>query len=258
MSDDGTIEVVRRDAVAVVTLNRPAKLNALTLQMIGDLRDRTEQLDADPDVRVIVVTGSGSRAFCAGGDLATLLPAAREARMDVLNPDPTQRFLSRVFTPVIAAVEGACIGGGFELLLGTDIRIAADNARFALPEVSRGLIAGSGSNVRLPRQVPWPIAMELLILGRPVTAARAYEVGLINEVVPAGTALDRALELAKAVSAVGPLAARTAKEIAVRSTDLAAGFVLEHALNSRVLGSDDAGEGIAAFHDKRDPDFSGH
>jgi len=254
---DGSIQAARDGRVAIVTIDRPSKLNALTLDMVHEFKDLTEALDADPEVRAIVVTGAGDRAFCVGGDLETLLPAALEARRDILNPDPTQRFLSRVMTPVVAAVEGACLGGGFELLLGTDIRIASELATFGVPETGLGLIAGSGTNVRLPRQVPWAIAMELLLTGESIGARRAYEAGLVNDVVARGAALGRAVEIAAAIAKRGPLASRVAKEVAVRSADITQGFLLEHALNSRVLASEDAREGVRAFVERRSPDFSG-
>lgn len=250
--------VVTRDgAVAEITLNRPEKLNALTLDMVADLRRLEAELGADDTVRVVLITGAGDRAFCAGGDLRTLLPAALEAGTDVLNPDPAARFFSRLFKPVVAAVEGVCFGGGLELMLGTDIRIVSANATFAAPEVQRGLIAGSGTNVRLPRQIPWAIAMELLLLGESIDAARAYEAGLVNRVVPAGRALDEARRLAGRIADRAPLAVQTAKQIAVRSADLTPGFALEHALNAVVLRSDDAREGVASYLEKREPRFTG-
>lgn len=251
------IVVERSGHVAVVTLNRPDKLNALTMEMVVGFREITEELDDDPDIRAIVVTGRG-RAFCAGGDLNSLLPATLDAGWDTLNPDPARRFLSQVFTPVLAAIEGACVGGGFELMLGTDIRVAADDATFALPEGRWGLIPGSGAHVRLPQQLPWAMAMQFLLLGDQVDAARAREIGLINEVVPAGTALDRTHELADRIAANGPVAMRTAKEIAVRALRQADGFVIEHALNSRVLASADAQEGVRSFAERRPAQFKGN
>jgi enoyl-CoA hydratase/carnithine racemase len=254
---DGTIEVSTDGPVALVTISRPDKLNAMTLEMIREFSVVTTQLDEDPEIRAIVITGAGDRAFSAGGDLKSLLPAALEAGWDILNPDPTARFLSSVFTPVIAAVRGACVGAGFEILLGTDIRIAGTDSSFALAEVKWGLIPGSGTNVRLPRQLPWAVAMELLLTGSTISADRAAQVGLINQAVEPENVLKTAMDMAQLIASNGPVAVRTAKEIAVRSLSLGDAFALEHALNSRVLGSQDAREGVAAFQEKRTPRFTG-
>jgi enoyl-CoA hydratase/carnithine racemase len=222
------------------------------------LRRTASELNADPEVRVIVLTGAGRRAFSAGGDLATLLPAALAAGSDVVNPDPATRYFSDVYTPIVASVEGLCLGGGLEILLGTDIRVVSSDATFGLPEPRWGLIAGAGSHVRLPRQVPWAVAMELLLTGERITADRAFSIGLVNRVVEPGTALDGALAIARRIAANGPVAVSTAKEIAVRGASLTAGFVLEHELNARVLTSDDAQAGVRAFETHDDPIFTGH
>lgn len=254
---EGRIATEVEDHVAVITIDRPAKLNTLTLDMVEQLRLASAEVQQDDAVRAVVVTGAGTRAFSAGGDLTTLLPAALEARRDILNPDPTTRFFSGILKPVIAAVEGICVGGGFEMLLGTDLRVAAEDAVFGVPEGRWGLIAGSGTNVRLPKQIPWAVAMEMLLLGESIDARRAYDVGLVNRVVPKGESLTHAMDLAARVAANGPIAMATAKEIAVRSADLTAGFVLEHALNSRILSSEDASEGVRSFEEKRSARFTG-
>lgn len=254
---DGRIGFAVDGHIAVLTIDRPRKLNAMTRPMIDDFRSITDEFDADPNIRAIVLTGSGERAFSAGGDLNTLLPPALDAADDLLNPVTTDRFLSSVFTPVVAAVRGLCFGAGFEILLGTDIRVASTDASFGLPEVKWGLIPGSGTHVRLPQQLSWPHAMQLLLTGAPITASTAVSIGLINETVPSDSVLDRALDIAGTISLNGPLAVRTAKEIAVRALNQQGAFALEHALNSRVLGSDDAKEGVAAFQEKRDTTFFG-
>lgn len=258
MSESGRIDVQQVGPVATLTIDRPTKMNTMTLEMVDDLRTACAEFDADPAVRAVVVTGAGDKAFCAGGDLRSLLPAALDARSDILNPDPTVRFFSTLFKPVIAAVEGVCVGGGLEMLLGTDIRIASSTAVFGVPEVRWGLIAGSGTNVRLPRQIPWAIAMEMLLTGDNIDATRAANVGLVNRVVAPGTAVEHAMAVALAVAENGPVALRTAKEVAVRSASLTAGFELEHALNARVLTSSDAREGVRAFDERRQARFTGH
>lgn len=254
---DGEIRVSIDGHIAVITIDRPHKLNAMTRPMIDNFRSITAELDSDPNIRAIVLTGAGERSFSAGGDLRTLLPPALDAADDLLNPVTTERFLSSVFTPVIAAVRGLCIGAGFEILLGTDIRVASSDSSFGLPEVKWGLIPGSGTHIRLPQQLPWPLAMQFLLSGASVDAPTAVSMGLINEVVESGAVLERAVEIAEAIALNGPLAVRTAKEIAVRALNQQGAFALEHALNSRVLGSSDAREGVSAFEEKRATRFSG-
>jgi enoyl-CoA hydratase len=171
--------------------------------------------------------------------------------------DHTKRPFSDVFKPIIAAVNGYCIAGGLEFLQGTDLRIAAENATFGLGEVRWGIIPTGGSHIRLPRQIPWAVAMELLLMGRPITAKRAYDIGLVNEVVPADQVMPTTLKWAETICKNGPLAVRTAKEIAVRALALESGFVLEKAIGARVFASEDAKEGPRAFAEKRPPRFTG-
>ena len=256
-SQPGTVEVTIDQHVALVILSNERYRNAFTIEMVKEFTRLTEELDEDPEIWVIVITGAGSRAFCAGGDVKTVLPAAIEARDDILNPIASRRFLSNVFTPVIAAVEGACLGGGFEILLGTDIRVAGESAFFGFPETYFGFIAGSGASVRLPRQIPWAIAMELLLQTSTLSAERALSLGLINQVVPDGSSREQALELAQRLSHHGPVAMRAAKEIAVRSVRLEEGFVIEHDVNRRVLSSEDAREGVESLREKRSAKFMG-
>jgi enoyl-CoA hydratase/carnithine racemase len=243
--------------VALLVIDRPAKLNSFNLAMLEELAAGTERIKADHSIRAVVVTGAGDEAFSAGGDLASLLPATAAAGIDIINPEPTRRFFSDLYKPVVAAVRGKCIGGGLEILLGTDLRIAGSDAQFGLGEVRWGLIPGAGTHVRLPRQVPWAAAMELLLLGRPIDAERAYQIGLVNEVAQSDQVLDRAMAVATELAANAPLAVQTAKEIAVRALRLEDGFALEWSLNSRVLRSNDAKEGPAAFVEKRRPDYTG-
>lgn len=243
-------------AVALITFNRPAKLNAFDIETLELFERRWREAAEDDTVLALVITGAGDRAFSAGGDLGELIPRVAAGTFDVVT-DSTKRFLSDCFKPVVAAVNGICTAGGLEILLGTDLRIASERATFGLGEVRWGVIPGAGSHVRLPRQVPWAIAMQLLLTGDPIDARRAYEVGLVNEVVPHGEERDRALALAERLTRNGPLAMRTAKEIAVRALDLEPGFVLEHALTGRVMRSEDAKEGPRAFVERRPPDFKG-
>lgn len=254
---DGKILFERHGHVALLTVARPAKLNAFTLEMVREIDRRSAEARDDDGIRCLVVTGSGDRAFSAGGDLESLLPATVGAGIDLVSPDPARRFFSDLFKPVVAAVRGTCIGGGLELMLGSDLRIASQDARFGLGEVRWGLIPGAGTHARLPRQVPWAIAMQLLLTGQQISASRAYEVGLVNEVLPSGEVTGRAMELAGQIAAHAPVAVQTAKEAAVRGLGLTQAFVIEHALNTRVLRSEDAVEGPRAFSEKRAPRFTG-
>jgi enoyl-CoA hydratase len=251
-----TLRFERRGRVALVTLDRPDAMNALTPEMLRGLDDAFAAFEADRELHVAVLTGAGDQAFCAGMDLKGGIQ--RLTGGDELGyADPTKRQLSDVLKPVVAAVNGVCVAGGLELLLGTDLRVAAEHASFGLSEVRWGLVPVGGSHVRLPRQVPWAVAMELLLTGERIDARRAHDVGLVNRVVPKDQLLGVALELAERICRNGPLAVRTAKEIAVRALALESGFVLEKALGARVLASEDAKEGPRAFAEKRPPRFEG-
>jgi len=238
------------DAIAIVTLDRPHVHNALTPAMIQGLQDIFRELQGDEKIQATVITGAGGRAFSSGADLKTTIPEAARLGFDPSFSDPTKRFLSDFFKPVVAAVNGYCLAGGFELLLGTDIRIASRDAMFGLPEVTLGVIPSGGSHVRLPFQIPWAIAMELLLTGRPISATRALEVGLINEVVESNRTLPRAIEICEVICANGPLAVQAAKEIAVRSLDFERKFVYESERARRVFASNDAAKGAKDFAER--------
>jgi len=251
-----SITYEKQGRIAVVTLNRPEALNALTPEMLSALEEVWVDYSADRDLWCAVFTGAGDRAFCAGADLKESIPRLTSGE-SLGFEDATKRQFSDVFKPVVAAVNGFCIAGGLEMLLGTDIRIAAEHATFGLGEVRWGVIPAGGSHIRLPRQAPWAVAMELLLTGKTIDAQRAYGVGLINRVVPADQLMPAAMEVAETICKNGPLAVRTAKEIAVRALNLEAGFVLERSLSQRVMRSEDAKEGPQAFMEKRPPRFTG-
>ncbi len=207
----------RRDHIAIITIDRPEAMNSLTAEMLTGHRGRAlKEFNDDPDLWVAILTGTGDKAFSSGLDLKEAAPMLTGG--DALGfEDTTKRQFSDVFKPIICAVNGFCIAGGMEMLLGTDIRIAAEHATFGLGEVRWGLIPLGGTHIRLPKQIPQAIAMQLLLSGKPISAQRAYEVGLINEVVPAGELMSTAIETAEGYCKNGPLAMKTAKEIAVRS-----------------------------------------
>jgi enoyl-CoA hydratase len=251
-----TITYEKRDHIGIITIDRPDAMNSLTMDMLTGIEEAFEEFNKDPEAWVGIFTAAGDKAFCSGLDLKEAAPLLTGG--DTLGfDDTTKRQFSDVFKPIICAVNGFCIAGGMEMLLGTDIRIAAEHATFGLGEVKWGLVPLGGTHVRLPRQIPWAIAMQLLLTGKNIDAQRAYEVGLINEVVPADQLMPTALKLAERMCRNGPLAMKTAKEISVRSLELESGFVLEKALGARVLASEDAQEGPRAFAEKRKPQFKG-
>lgn len=255
-----SIELDRDGHVALITINRPERLNALDAQHYSDLADAWAEVRDDVSIRAAIITGAGGRAFSAGADLKSFVPEVPELSDFWL----TQRgqLLNRgleVWTPVIAAVNGHCLGGGLTLMLATDIRVAADHARFGLPEVKRGVLPANGGTQRILDQVPFAIGMEILLTGEPIDAETALRWGLVNRVVPAGELIDAAFAYARMISANAPLAVRAAKELAYRSRDidLAAGLRIEQAIARIVRQSDDAREGARAFSDKREPGFTG-
>jgi enoyl-CoA hydratase len=251
-----TILYDKRDHVTIITINRPDALNSLTVEMLLGIEEAFADFNGDSDGWVAILTAAGDKAFSSGLDLKEAAPLLTGG--DTLGfDDPTKRQFSDVFKPIICAVNGFCIAGGMEMMLGTDLRIAAEHATFGLGEVRWGLVPLGGTHVRLPLQIPWAIAMQLLLTGKNIDAKRAYEVGLVNEVVPADELMPSALKLAEKMCRNGPLAMKTAKEIAVRSLALEPGFVLEKALGARVLASDDAKEGPRAFAEKRPAKFTG-
>ena len=246
----------KRDRIATVTINRPEAMNAFTPDMLQAMDAAFADFNKDPDLWVAILTAAGEKSFCAGMDLKAAIPLVNEGD-EMGYADHTKRPFSDVFKPIIAAVNGYCIAGGLEFLQGTDLRIAAEHATFGLGEVRWGIIPTGGSHIRLPRQIPWAVAMELLLTGRPITAQRAYDIGLVNEVVAADQLMPTALKWAETICKNGPLAVRTAKEIAVRALGLESGFVLEKAIGARVFASEDAKEGPRAFAEKRPPRFTG-
>lgn len=260
--------LVERDgSVVVLTMNNPRRRNALTPSMIALMAQAWNEIDADDDIRVAVLTGAGSD-YCAGGDLADgwMVPGA--AAEDGAEPPAGTAgsvitdglLLSRSLTnPLIAAVNGACLGCGCEMLQQTDIRVAEEHAVFGLPEARWGMIAGAGSTVRLKRQIPYTKAMEMILTGEPLSAAEAYHFGLVGHVVPTGRGLDRALELASRVAANGPLAIRNAKAAIVSSgwINEADALAVERRFVAEVMRSADVKEGLAAFAEKRPSRFTG-
>ena len=246
----------KKDRIAIITINRAEAMNAFTAAMLRAMDAAFADFNKDPNLWVAILTAAGDKAFSSGMDLKEAIPLL-QAGDEMGYEDHTKRPFSDIFKPIIAAVNGFCIAGGMEFLQGTDLRIAAEHATFGLGEVRWGLIPTGGSHIRLPSQIPWAVAMQLLLTGKPIDARRAYDIGLVNEVVPLDQLMPTALKWAQAICRNGPLAVRTAKEIAVRALGLESGFVLEKALGARVMTSEDAKEGPRAFAEKRPPRFTG-
>lgn len=245
--------------IATVTINRPEAHNAIDLLTLNQFRDAMLAFRENEAAWVGIVTGAGDRAFSAGADIAETLPYMKSIRgKPWLLPDTPLRHME-MYKPLIAAVNGVALGGGLEIMLICDIRIAAEQARFGSPEVNLGLIPGWGATQRLTRQVPWAKAAQILLTGKPIDAQEALRIGLINEVVPRPELMARARKLAEELCQVGPLALRAAKEAMIRgySLPLDEGIKLEAALFEYLLGTDDFTEGQSAFTARRKPDFKG-
>jgi enoyl-CoA hydratase len=246
----------KRDGILIVTINRPASRNAIDLATAEHLARAMAELDADPELAVGVLTGAGG-CFSAGMDLKAF--AASGLRPAV----PGRGFAGFVehppARPLVAAVEGWALGGGLEMVLACDLVVASTTARFALPEVTRGLAARGGGAFRLPRRLPHALAMEVILTGEPISADRGASHGLVNRVVPEGTALAAACELAAVVARNAPLSVRASKQVAVQSADwpLSEGFTRQREFFDPVFASADAAEGAAAFRDKRAPQWTG-
>lgn len=249
-----TLLVEREDAVAIVTLNRPKVLNALNTQTIDELERVMLHLQADESVRAIVLTGAGDKSFVAGADineLAALSPA--EGQQHGRRGQRVFDLIEHLGKPVIAAINGFALGGGCELAMACTLRVAADHARLGQPEINLGIIPGYGGSQRLPRLVGKGRALEMLLTGDMVSAARAYEIGLVNKVVPAADVLGEARTLAVTLAAKAPLATRYILEAVHHGAEmtLAAGQFLEGTLFGLVASTDDMKEGTTAFLEKR-------
>jgi enoyl-CoA hydratase len=255
----GRIGVERVGAVARVTIGNVERRNTLTETMRTELADAMAALDADAAVRAIVLTGEGDRAFAAGGDVAELGRRTLEEQRRVMENGSVFAAVARVRAPIVAAINGVCLGGGLELALACDVRVAGTGARFGQPEVALGLIPGGGGTQMLPRIVGMGHALHLILTGQVVDAAEAHRIGLVHEVVEPAAVVARAHEIADRIAARGPLAVRAAKEATRRALELPLdeGRALERALFERCFASDDRKEGVAAFLERRDPIFAG-
>jgi len=267
-ADEPSLLTERRGPTVVLTMNRPERRNALSLDMLVRLADAWEAIDADDGIRAAVLTGAEG-SYCVGGDLAagwmagnrSVEPSEHEARamadMSIIGRGLLLTDWLR--TPIIAAVNGDCMGGGCEMLQQTDIRVAEEQARFGVPEARRGLMAGAGSTMRLKRQIPYAVALEMLLTGRILDAEEALRWGLVTHVVPKGEGLAKALEIADVIAANAPLSVAASKASAIETGWIAEADArpIEMRYSSMVSASNDALEGMNAFVEKRAPRFTG-
>jgi enoyl-CoA hydratase len=262
--------VEKRDGIVILTMNRPKVKNSLSPQMLVEMAAAWHEFRDTRDLRVAILTGAGDEDFCAGGDLQLTMPLITGARKPEDEWDEKlmgnlQQFLDAIlrgfelYKPVIAAVNGRALGGGTELTNAVDLRVAADHAIFGSPEAQVGLLPGGGSLTRLPRQIPYCKAMEMLMLGESFSARQALEMGLLNYVVPREKLMDKAFELADRLVRNGPLAVQKVKEGVMRSSGLPLdqAYQVENEVSAAVMQSRDAREGPRAFKERREPRFTG-
>lgn len=252
-----TVDYKKEGKIAIFTINRPDALNAINVQTNQELTEAIIDFRSDPELWVGIITGAGDRAFCAGADIRNMIPFLKEHRDRPWDFPPTIMRGLELWKPLIAAINGVALGGGLEIALACDLRVASEKARLGLPEVTLGVMPGWGGTQRLPRLVPWCKAAEMMLLGKPIDAQEAYRIGLVNKVVPAEQVMPAAREFAEAICQAGPLAVRATKEAMLRGTGmtLEEGLRLENSLFAYVLGTEDCNEGIDAFTARRKADY---
>jgi enoyl-CoA hydratase/carnithine racemase len=251
------ISYEKRGRIAIFTLDRPEARNAMNAQGMQQLHDRMLEFSSDQDLWVGIITGAGDKAFCGGANVKEMV-SLQQAHPGQYweRPDTPMRGLE-IWKPLIAAINGVALGGGLEIVLACDIRIASENARFGTPEASLGLMPGWGGTQRLPRMIPWAKAAEMLLGGKIIDAQEAYRIGLVNEVVPAKEVMPTAIRWAETMSNLGPLALRAIKQAMIKgtSTSLEEGLQIEKELVKYLVSTEDFADGIKAFVEKRRPDY---
>jgi enoyl-CoA hydratase len=259
MASYETLLVERRGPVALVTINRPDKLNALNIKTREEGAAALEELRADEDVRVVVITGAGEKSFIAGADISEFEGRTAVTQRDVMTGRSLFTAIDTFPKPVVAMINGFCLGGGCELAMSCDLRVASERARFGQPEINLGIIPGGGGTQRLTRLVGESKAMELILTGEMIDAQTALSLGLVNRVVPHEELAGKTLELANLIASKSPVALRLAKE-AVKTasrSSLDEGLRREIDLFAICFSSEDKGEGVRAFLEKRKPEFKG-
>ena len=251
------IDYEKEGKIAIFTLNRPEALNAMNPESAEELSRALIAFRDDDELWVGIITGAGDRAFSVGADIKTMLPTIKKTRGQPWAGPPTIMRGLNLWKPMIAAVNGLALGGGLEIALACDLRIASENATFGVPEVNLGVIPGWGGTQRLPRVIAWAQAAEILLTGRAIDAQEAYRVGLVNKVVPLAELMPTARQMAEMLCRPAPLAVRAAKQAMIQGADLSLsdGLVLEAALNDFLATSEDFAEGCKAFIEKRKAEF---
>ena len=251
----------KNEHIALVTINRPQAHNSMDPATEKELAEVWLEFREDDDLWVAVLTGAGEKAFCTGGDLKEYLPA-RLAGTAKANCYPRAENFgglprTEVYKPIIAAVNGYAIAGGLELVLCCDLRIVAEHAKFGVAEVKWGIMPGAGGTIRLPRNIPYAIAMEMLLTGETINADEAYRLGLINRIVPQEQLMEESVQMAEKLCRRGPVAMRAIKESVLRGLGLENGLNFEAFLFDALQNSEDSKEGLRAFQEKRKPVFCG-
>lgn len=247
------VKYEKEGKIAIITINRPEAFNALSMQVHKEMIRALLDFRDDPHLWVAVITGAGDKSFSAGQDIKEFSAEPIPAE------ELVYRLPDKIWKPIIAAINGWCLGGGLELALACDIRIAAEHCRFGQPEINIGYMPGGGGTQRLPRFIPRAIASEMLLTGEPINAQEAYRVGLINRVVPLDKLMATAKEMAEVICKKGPLGVRASKEAMIRgySMPLEEGLKVEGKLNNSLRFTEDFMEGATAFKEKRQPQYKG-
>ena len=245
------VKYEKEGRIAIIAINRPDALNALSSQVVRELNEAYIAFKDDNELWVAIITGAGGKAFSAGADIKEFQPGATEAK------GPPRIRPDQIWKPFIAAINGYALGGGLELAMECDMRIAAEHARLGQPEVTIGFMPGGGGTQRLPRFVPRALAAEILLTGEHITAQEAYRIGLVNKVVPLSELMPTAKKMAETICQKGPLGVRATKEAMIRGYNMALdeGLELEKDMANRVKNTEDFMEGARAFAEKRPPDY---
>jgi len=253
-----SVDYKKEDKIAIFTLNRPEALNSINIESLQELSRALIDFKDDDNLLVGIITGAGEKAFSIGADIENLLPELKKTGGQTCAEPPNIMRGLNLWKPMIAAINGAALGGGLELALACDLRIASENAMFGAPEVALGIIPGWGGTQRLPRVIPLAKAAELIFTGKPISAQEAYRIGLINKVVPLPELMSTTKQIAGTICRQAPLAIRAAKQAMTQGMNLSLGdgLELEKTLNDFLVTTEDFDEGRKAFMEKRKSSFT--